>query len=69
MKQPKSEKQWGWWDGEKGQFRHIYPSRLCVEMCFPDGGKSCEIKELGKIMEVIISPAISDESTNKDAKL
>ena len=47
---------WAWWDAERKQFRHVYPSRLCVEICFPYGGESKIRQGLGQIVQVTITP-------------
>jgi hypothetical protein len=47
---------WAWWDAEEKQFRHVYPKRFCVEICFPDGGKHATEQGRGRIMQVTVSP-------------
>ena len=50
-----SDDQWAWLDTTTGKFMHVYPSRLCVEMCFPDGGKHRTEAGEGKIVPVTIT--------------
>jgi hypothetical protein len=59
------DRQWAWWDEERQRFRHVYPSKLCVEMCFPDGGKSGIAAGRGRIVQVEIreTPAKKPEKS------
>ena len=50
----KETNMWAWWDAFSESFCHIYPSKACVEMCFPDGGKHKTELGLGKIVEVVV---------------
>jgi len=43
---------WAWHDKKRGEFRHIYSKRFCVEICFPDGGKSSTERGDGEIAQV-----------------
>ncbi len=55
MRDEKKCNAWAWWDNERQEFRHVYPKRLCVQACFPDGGKNKIEQGLGEIMEVVIT--------------
>jgi hypothetical protein len=47
---------WAWWDAEKSEYRHLYPSELCVRMCSPDRYKRYEAEGRGKVMQVRVTP-------------
>lgn len=53
---PGSAVLWAWWCAEKNEYRHLYPSELCVRMCSPDGYKRDEAEGRGKVMQVTVTP-------------
>jgi hypothetical protein len=55
---PKSAILWAWWSAEKREYRHLYPSELCVRMCSPDGYASDEAAGRGRVMQVNVTPNI-----------
>jgi hypothetical protein len=63
-KPPCSSVLWAWWDAEKSEYRHLYPSELCVRMCSPDGYKRDEAEGRGKVMQVRVTPNSSIEPTS-----
>ena len=46
---------WAWYDIVNGTFSHLYSKRICVEICFPDGGKRAEAAGIGKIVQVTVA--------------
>ena len=61
----KTSDAFAWWDEEKKEFCHVYSSKFCVKMCFPDNGKKDTELGLGKIVPVTITereenPEITD---------
>jgi len=49
------QKMWAFWDKSKKEFKFIFPSKVVVEMCFPDGGKSHIEAGTGDIVEVEVN--------------
>jgi len=45
---------WAWYDNTKNIFHHIYPKKVCVELCSPDGFTRAIKRKEGKIVEVEI---------------
>lgn len=45
---------WAWYDFKSKDYRYIYPRRILVEMCSPDGFKTAEQRGEGKIVEIIV---------------
>ena len=48
------QEMWAWWSNERKDYSHIYPKRICVELCSPDGFKK-DIKEgRGEIVHILV---------------
>jgi hypothetical protein len=62
---PGSAVLWAWWDAEKSEYRHLYPSELVVRMCSPDHYKRAEAEGRGKVTQVLVTP---NDKTQLQAK-
>jgi len=45
---------WAWKDFKEKKYRHIFPTKNQVEMCFPYGSKIKEEKGEGKLVNLLI---------------
>lgn len=58
---------WAWYDIKRDKYCHIYPRRMLVEMCSPDGFKSAEKRGEGKVVKVTVSHLTSRRSRAANA--
>ena len=51
---------WGWWSNERNEFRHVYPGKVLVEICFPYGTDIMEKHGEGKLTGVDVEILTDD---------
>lgn len=53
---------WGWYDNKRAAFVHVWPSKMQVEMCFPNitFSEECGDGLLLPVTVALVGPAVAD---------